>query len=165
MDFLLKVRLDFLSSDGKALGSTRQPCMLQFKSQPIRLLSTFVKLAPLLTGYSSETQTLDVKFNGYTEKNVPTSCVRVVIEQRAEFGKAGGVPEIYSASLKLKSQLPFMRRILWYFKGLIYMWISSMIFLMELLFTLICCTPVIFPRLRLASGSVNNNASQNSATG
>ncbi|KAD3068838.1 hypothetical protein E3N88_36718 [Mikania micrantha] len=115
----ITVRVDFLSSDGKLLGSSRQPIMLQFKSQPIRLVSTFFKLASLLTGYSSEAQTLDVKFRGYTEKDVHTSCSRVVIEQRAEFARRGGVPEIYSASLKIESQLPFVRRMLCpsYFHG------------------------------------------------
>ncbi|KAM0036462.1 putative Seipin family protein [Helianthus debilis subsp. tardiflorus] len=42
------VRVDFLSSDGNVLASTRQPCMLWFKSQPIRHVSTFLKLASVL---------------------------------------------------------------------------------------------------------------------
>lgn len=162
---IFEVRVDFLSSNGKALASTRQPCMLQFKSQPIRLLSTFFKLASILTGYSSETQTLDIKFKGYTEKYVPTSCSRVVIEQRAEFARGGGVPEIYSASLKLESQLPFLKRMLWYWKWLIYMWISIMLFSVELLFTLLCCIPIIFPGVRHRGASSNNNASRNTAPG
>ncbi|KAI3800796.1 hypothetical protein L1987_28892 [Smallanthus sonchifolius] len=142
---IFQVRVDFISSDGKLLGSIRQPCMLKFRSQPIRLVSTFFKLASLLSGYSSETQTLDLKFRGYTEKDVHTSCSRVVIEQHAEFARRGGVPEIYSASLKIESQLPFVRRMLWYSKWLIYMWISIMVYIMELLFLLLCCRPVIFP--------------------
>ncbi|KAL8236087.1 hypothetical protein R6Q59_017168 [Mikania micrantha] len=164
---IFQVRVDFLSSDGKLLGSSRQPIMLQFKSQPIRLVSTFFKLASLLTGYSSEAQTLDVKFRGYTEKDVHTSCSRVVIEQRAEFARRGGVPEIYSASLKIESQLPFVRRMLWYSKWLIYMWISIMMYIMELFFTLLCCQPIIFPWKRSAgaSSSANNDASPNKHSG
>ncbi|KAI3680848.1 hypothetical protein L6452_35625 [Arctium lappa] len=154
---IFQVRVDFLSSDGRPLASIRQPSMLQFKSEPIRLLSTFLKLAPLLTGYSSETQTLDIKFNGYTEKHIPTSCSRVVLEKRAEFVRGGGIPELYGASLKLESQLPFVKRMLWYWKGMIYLWISMMMFMMELLFTLLCCTPIVFPWLR----SSNNNAYRN----
>ncbi|MFS7931428.1 putative Seipin family protein [Helianthus anomalus] len=142
---IFQVRVDFLSSDGNVLASTRQPCMLRFKSQPIRLVSTFLKLASLLTGYSSETQTLDIKFRGYIEKDVHTSCSRVVIEQRAEFARRGGVPEVYSASLKIESRLPFVKRMLWYSKWLIYMWISVTMYIMELLFTLLCCRSIIFP--------------------
>ncbi|KAJ0693413.1 putative Seipin family protein [Helianthus annuus] len=162
---IFQVRVDFLSSDGKLLASTRKPCMLQFKSEPIRLLSTFFKLAYLLTGYPSETQTLDMNFSGYTEKDVPLSCLRVVIEQRAEFAKGGGVPEIYSASLKLESQFPFLKRMLWYWKGLIYMWISITLFITELLFTLLRCTPVIFPWVRRAGGSSINTAAHNKPPG
>ncbi|KAF5764787.1 putative Seipin family protein [Helianthus annuus] len=162
---IFQVRVDFLSSDGKLLASTRKPSMLQFKSEPIRLLSTFVKLAYLLTGYPSETQTLDMNFSGYTEKDVPLSCLRVVIEQRAEFAKGGGVPEIYSASLKLETQFPFLKRMLWYWKGLIYMWISITLFITELLFTLLCCTPVIFPWVRRARGSSINTAAHNKPPG
>ncbi|MFS8015898.1 putative Seipin family protein [Helianthus anomalus] len=162
---IFQVRVDFLSSDGTLLASTRKPCMLQFKSEPIRLLSTFVKLAYLLTGYPSETQTLDMNFSGYTEKDVPLSCLRVVIEQRAEFAKGGGVPEIYSASLKLETQFPFLKRMLWYWKGLIYMWISVTLFITELLFTLLCYTPVIFPWVQRAGGSSINTAAHNKPPG
>ncbi|KAI3824525.1 hypothetical protein L1987_05985 [Smallanthus sonchifolius] len=162
---IFQVRVDFLSSDGKLLATTKKPCMLQFKSEPIRLLSTLVQLASLLTGYPSETQTLDIKFSGYTEKDIPLSCSRVVVEQRAEFAKGGGVPEIYSASFRLESQLPFLKRMLWYWKGLIYVWISIMMFIMELLFTMLCCTPVVFPWVRRVGGSSINNASHNMPPG
>ncbi|KAK9055936.1 hypothetical protein SSX86_027023 [Deinandra increscens subsp. villosa] len=160
---IFQVRVNFLSNDGKILASSRQPLMLQFKSQSIRLVSTFFNLASLLSGYSSETQTLDIKFRGYIEKEVHTYCSQVVIEQRAEFARRGGVPEIYSASLKIESKLPFVKRMLWYSKWLIYMWISIMTYIMELLFTLLCCRPIIFPweRSEGGSGSSNDNASHN----
>ncbi|KAI3764871.1 hypothetical protein L2E82_14888 [Cichorium intybus] len=155
---IFQVRIDFLSSKGNQLASTRQPCMLQFKSQPIRLILTFLNLAPIITGYSDESQTLKIKFRGYTERSDPTSCLRVILEQRAEFTRGAGVPEIYEASLKLESQPPFLKRILWYWKGTIYVWVSVMMFVVELLFILVCCTPVIAP-WRVVS--VNNNSSRN----
>ncbi|KAM0008262.1 putative Seipin family protein [Helianthus debilis subsp. tardiflorus] len=146
---IFQVRVDFLNGDGKCLFSTRQPCMLRYKSQPIRLLLTFLKLAPLITGYSSEAQTLNMKFSGYTEGTVPTSCLRVILEQRAEFTRGAGVPVIYAASLKLESEPPFLKRILWSWKWTIYIWVAVMIFVVELLFTVVCCcTPVIVPRLQ-----------------
>ncbi|XP_071739775.1 seipin-2-like [Rutidosis leptorrhynchoides] len=145
---IFQVRVDFLSGNGQRLASSRQPCMLHFRSQPIRLMLTLLKLAPLITGYSSETQTLKIKFKGYTERNVPTSCLRVILEQRAEFTKGAGVPEIYEAYMKLESQQPFLKRILWSWKGTLYIWTTIMIFMVELLFTLVCCTPVIVPWLQ-----------------
>lgn len=163
--FFLKVRVDFLSGNGQRLASTRQPCMLQFRSPPIRLMLTFLKLAPLVTGYSSESQTLNIKFRGYTERNEPTSCLRVILEQRAEFTKRGGIPEIYEAFLKLESQPPFLKRILWYWKGTVYIWISITIFVVELLFTLVCCTPIIVPWLQPRGNSPINNAPRNNLVG
>ncbi|EPS58247.1 hypothetical protein M569_16568, partial [Genlisea aurea] len=64
---IFQVRVDFLGSDGRPLGSLRRPSMLLYRSQPIRLLSTFLKLGPILTGYTTETQTLKTHFRGFTE--------------------------------------------------------------------------------------------------
>ncbi|CAH1440354.1 unnamed protein product [Lactuca virosa] len=86
---IFQVRVDFLSESGKFLATTTQLCMLHFKSPPIRLLTTFLKLAPLITGYSSESQTVEIKFREYTERKIPTSGVRVVLEPRAQFAKGG----------------------------------------------------------------------------
>ncbi|CAN1283439.1 SEI2 [Linum perenne] len=143
-----KVRLDFLSADGKILTSKSHPCMLKFKSEPIRILLTMFKVVPLVAGYISESQTLRLWIRGFTEGDVPTSCLRVMIEQRAEFGPGGGIPELYDASLTLETYLPFFRRIIWGWKKTIFIWISLITFIMELLFALICCRPVILPRLR-----------------
>lgn len=165
MTISLKVRVDFLSGNGQRLASSRQPCMLHFRSLPIHLMLTFLKLAPLVTGYSSETQTLDIKFRGYTERNIPTSCLRVILEQRAEFTKGAGIPEIYEAYMKLESQPPFLKRILWSWKGTLYIWATIMIFTVELLFTLICCMPIIVPRLQPRRVPSNNSVSPNSQPG
>ncbi|GKC85969.1 adipose-regulatory protein, seipin [Tanacetum coccineum] len=162
---IFQVRVDFLSGNGQRLASTRQPCMLQFRSPPIRLMLTFFKLVPLVTGYSSESQTLNIKFRGYTERNDPTSCLRVILEQRAEFTKGGGIPEIYEAFLKLESQPPFLKRILWYWKGTVYIWISITIFVVELLFTLVCCTPIIAPWLQRRGDSPSYNAPRDNLAG
>ncbi|CAK9148066.1 unnamed protein product [Ilex paraguariensis] len=148
---IFQVRIDFLSTDGKVLASSRHPCMLQFKSQPIRLMLTFLKIAPLLTGYSSESQTLSVKIK--LRGHEPTACLRVIIEQRAEFQHGAGIPEIYAASLNVESELPLLKRILWDWKKTIFIWISMTVFTMELFYTLLCCKPVIMPRVRLRYGS------------
>ncbi|CAN0853616.1 SEI2 [Linum grandiflorum] len=145
---MFQVRLDLLSAEGKILVSKSHPCMLKFKSEPIRLLLTMLKVVPLVAGYISESQALRLRIRGFTEGNVPTSCIRVMIEQRAEFHPGGGIPELYDASLMLESHLPFFRRIIWAWKKTIFIWISLITFMMELLFALLCCRPVILPRLR-----------------
>ena len=159
--FSPKVKLDFLTVNGKTLESSRRPCMLHFKSEPIRILLTFLKIAPLITGYSLESQTLDLHFRGFNERDTPTACLRVTVEPRAEFRPGAGIPEIYAASLALNSELPLLKRILWNWKTTIFIWISMMMFCMELFFTLLCCKPIIIPRARLRGGSTNNNSSHN----
>lgn len=135
--------------------------MLKFKSEPIRLLLTFLKVAPLITGFISESQTLEVRISGYTEGDIPTACVKVIIEQRAEFLFGAGIPEIYGASLTLQTEHPFFKRILWNWKKTIFIWMSISVFIVELLFTLVCCRPLIVPRSKSDDRSSSQNPSQN----
>ncbi|KAK6124165.1 hypothetical protein DH2020_042074 [Rehmannia glutinosa] len=157
---IFQVRVDFLANDGKILGSSRRPMMLQYRSRPIRLLLTLLKVAPILTGYASETQNLKINFRGFTEGNVPTACLRVVIEQRAEFLPGAGIPEIYAATLTLESELPLLKKAIWFWKKTLFVWISMTIFVMELVFALICCKPIIIPKIRLREAT-NRGALQN----
>ncbi|KAF3451336.1 hypothetical protein FNV43_RR07431 [Rhamnella rubrinervis] len=159
---VFQVRVDFLSPNGKPLATSSHPCILQFKSEPIRLLLTFLKVAPLVAGYVSESQTLKVKIRGFKEGDVPTACLRVIIEQRAEYQLGAGIPEIYDAFLVLESELPLFKRIIWYWKKTIFVWISMVSFMMELLFTLVCCRPIIIPRARVRTrdGADNSRATQ-----
>ncbi|KAL4291775.1 hypothetical protein GQ457_14G008920 [Hibiscus cannabinus] len=119
---MFQVRVDFLSINGETLASSSNPCMLKFISEPIRLLLTFFKVAPLLTGYTSETQTLNLKIRGLNEGTVPTACLKVVLEQRAEFRSGAGIPELYDAFLILDSELPFIKRIIWSWRRTIFIW-------------------------------------------
>lgn len=138
--------------------------MLQYRSQSIRLLLTLLKVAPILTGYTSETQNLKINFRGFTEGDMPTACLRVVIEQRAEYSPGAGIPEIYTASLTLESELPLLKRVLWLWKKTLFVWVSMTIFLMELVFALLCCKPIIIPKIRLREAT-NGNAPQNNRPG
>ncbi|KAJ6292714.1 hypothetical protein OIU78_024820 [Salix suchowensis] len=158
---VFQIRADFLSADGKTLASKSHPSILKFKSEPIRILLTFLKAAPLLAGYISESQTLALKIKGFTERDMPTSCVKVIIEQRAEYRPGAGIPEIYDASIVLESELPLLKRIIWCWKKTIFIWTGMVLFMMELLFALICCWSVIFPRARLRDDPAINNSTPN----
>ncbi|KAI5570909.1 hypothetical protein POPTR_011G072200v4 [Populus trichocarpa] len=155
---VFQIRADFLSADGKTLASKSHPSILKFKSEPIRFLLTFLKAAPLVAGYISESQTLALKIKGFTERDVPTSCLKVIIGHRAEYRPGAGIPEIYDASIVLESELPLLKRIIWYWKKTIFIWICMVLFMMELLFALICCRSVIIPRAMLRDGSAINNS-------
>ncbi|ESW31489.1 hypothetical protein PHAVU_002G242400 [Phaseolus vulgaris] len=150
---IFQIKLDFLSFDGKTIWTANQPCMLKFISEPIRLMMTFLKIVPLVTGFISETQTLNIKLRGFVEGNVPTSCLKITLEHRAEYPPGAGIPQIYDSSVIIESELPLFKRIIWHWKLSIFVWISMMAFMMELLFVLVCCLPIIIPRTRQGSGS------------
>ncbi|XP_022720958.1 seipin-2-like isoform X2 [Durio zibethinus] len=131
---MFQVRVDFLSFNGEALATSSHTCMLKFK----------------------KAQTLNLKIRGLNEGIVPTACLRVVLEQRAEYRPGAGIPELYDASLILKSELPFIKRIIWYWQRTIFIWVSITSFIMQLLFTLVCCRPILIPRTRTRHGSANS---------
>ncbi|KAF3324976.1 Seipin [Carex littledalei] len=150
---VFQVRAEFLSSDGKIIYTTSQPCMLRFKSSHMHLLETFIKTWPLVTGYVSEAQIIKIKLKGLKEGMDPTACIRLILEQRAEFKPGAGIPEIYSASLSLESDLPLLKKIIWSWRWTIFVWISAGIFVFELLVALLCCKSVVVPQtVRLATG-------------
>lgn len=132
--------------------------MLRFRSDPVRLILSFLKTAPLITGCISETQTLNVKMKDFIERDVPTSCLKVTLEQRAEFQPSGGIPELYNAYLVLESELPFFKWITWHWKKTVYVWITMMAFITESLFLLLCCRPIIIPINRPEDGSARGTA-------
>ncbi|KAK4770741.1 hypothetical protein SAY87_031273 [Trapa incisa] len=156
---IFQIRVDFLSANGETLASSTHPCMLLFKSEPLHLVLTVLKIAPLIAGYISESQTISVKFQGFTEGHMPTSCLRVLIEQRAEYHPGAGIPEIYDATVILESELPLLRRLLWYWRKTFFIWTVMVSFTVELLFLLICCRPVILPITKRRSNSTGIRAS------
>ncbi|KAG2689308.1 hypothetical protein I3843_09G131800 [Carya illinoinensis] len=158
---VFQIRVGFLSASGKTLASLSHPCMLLFKSEPIRLLLTFLKIVPLVTGYVSESQTLNLKFRGFTEGKMPTACLKIIIEQRAEYHPGAGIPEIYDASLILESELPLFKRIIWYWKKTLFIWMAMMSFMMQLLFTLVCCRSIIIPKARPRDSSAGSSDAPN----
>ncbi|KAJ6802265.1 putative seipin-2 [Iris pallida] len=150
---VFQVRVELLSRNGKVTYSSSQPCMLRFKSSYIRLIETFLKSGSLLAGYSSESQVIRIKMTGLVERTEPTVCIRVILEPRAEYRPGAGIPQIYSASLEVETDLPFLKRILWNWRRTVFIWVVIVLFVLEILIVLICCRPIIFPRTRPSSES------------
>lgn len=93
-------------------------------------------------------QTIKVKFQGFTEDHVPSSCLGVLVEQRAEFRPGAGVPEIYDKTLILDSELPLLKRLLLVLEESCLCLDYDGLIMMELLSVLICCKPVILPKTK-----------------
>ncbi|KAF5460875.1 hypothetical protein F2P56_020714 [Juglans regia] len=139
----MKVRVEFLSGNGKITACSSYPCMLRFKSQPIRFVETFLKSAPLIAGFQSESQVLNIKMNKFTEGLEPTACLKMTLEPRAEYQHGAGIPQVYAASVALESELPKLKKIIWYWRRTLFVWASIMSFLTELVFILAFCRPMI----------------------
>lgn len=154
---VFQVRVDCLSAEGKVLATSRHPSMLPYRSRPIRLLQTSLKIAPLLIGYKSESQTLNLQIRDFIEGNVPTACLNVMIEPRAQYRDGAGLPELYDASLLLQSDLPFFKWILWQWRKTIFIWMSMTFFMTGLLLTFVFCTPMLLPRPRPNEESIDDN--------
>ncbi|ONI12343.1 hypothetical protein PRUPE_4G158200 [Prunus persica] len=122
--------------------------MLRFKRGPIRVIETFLRSAPLIAGLQSETQVLDIKMSDHIEGLEPTACLKVILEQRAEFQSVAGIPQIYAGSLVLQSEIPQLRRFVWYWRRTIFVWTSIISFLTELVFILAFFRPITVPRGR-----------------
>ncbi|XP_059663976.1 seipin-2-like [Cornus florida] len=158
---VFQVRVEFLSANGKVIATSSYPCMLRFKSQPIRYVETIFKSVPLIAGFQSESQILNTNVRDFTERYEPTACFKVILEQRAEYQRGAGIPEIYDASLALESELPQMKRIIWHWRRTIFVWISIMSFLTELVFVLIFFRPLIIPRGRPETASAKKDYHRN----
>lgn len=161
LGFYLQVKAEFLSAAGKVTASSSYPSMLKFKSQSVRFAETIFKTIPLVAGFQSESQTLEFKFSDFTEGIEPTACLRVILEQRAEQQHGAGIPEIYSASVSLKSELPQLKKIIWCWRRTIFVWISIMTFLMELAAILLFCRPLILLHQRKEKSLVIKSHKQN----
>ncbi|KAK8603137.1 hypothetical protein V6N13_085331 [Hibiscus sabdariffa] len=134
---IFQVRVEFLSANGKVTGKSSYPCMLRFKSQTLRFAETVINSIPLITGHRSESQVLNIKMNEFTEGLEPTTCLKVFLEQRAEFQPGAGIPEVYAASIALESELPRLKQMIWYWRRTIFVSISIMWFLAELVMILL----------------------------
>lgn len=133
--------------NGKVSGSSSHPCMLKYKSSVIRFLETALRSGSLLVGYSSESQYVKLEMKFFTEKEDPTLCVRVFINRRAEYKAGSGIPELYAASIKLESELPLFKNIVWKWRRTLFIWIGMSFFIFDLLIVLLCFRPLFMSRV------------------
>lgn len=141
----MKVKVELLSTNGKVTATQSYPCILKYKSQPIRHIQTFIKAGALLAGFESESQTLNIKMAEFTEGLEPTAGLKVSLVQRAEFQPGAGIPEIYAATVAMESELPQLKRVIWIWRRTVFIWASFAIFFMELILMLLICRPLIIP--------------------
>jgi seipin len=133
---------ELLSVNGAVLAKSSHPCMLQFRSFPIRFARTFLMGIPLLLGISSETQKISIEILRHKEGRQRTEAIRVTLVPRAG---TSSPPQLYEAQLFIHSQLPWAKQLVRNWKWTLYVWTSLYIYITFLLLLLFCCKPLIFP--------------------
>ncbi|XP_068664960.1 seipin-1 [Aristolochia californica] len=142
---VFQITAEVISVTGEILERSSQPCMLRFRSPPIRLARTFIMGVPLVLGITGETQEITVKLLKYKELGNPrTEAIRIRLQPRAG---TSSLPELYSSEVRVKSQLPWRKELVRKWKWTFYVWTSVYIYIVLLIILVYWFRPLIFPAM------------------
>ncbi|XAR65856.1 hypothetical protein NMG60_11011834 [Bertholletia excelsa] len=140
---VFQLNAELISTEGDVILKSSQPCMLQFKSLPIRLMQTLLMGIPVLLGIASETQKMSIPLLKHKELAFPrTQSIRVSFISRPG---TSFVPQLYRAEVLVKSEPPWTKKLIHNWKWTFYVWTSLYIYIMLLLILVCCFKPLIFP--------------------
>ncbi|XP_010558582.1 PREDICTED: seipin-1 [Tarenaya hassleriana] len=139
---LFQLKTELLSSKGETISKSSQPCMLTFRSRPIRLARTFAMSVPLVAGVTTESQKMKVDALKHKEKSPRTKAVRVTLLPRA---RTLSLPQLYEAEIVINSRPPWMKRLVYSWKWTLCVWTSLFIYFALLVALLCCCRQLLFP--------------------
>ncbi|KAL3523321.1 hypothetical protein ACH5RR_016155 [Cinchona calisaya] len=142
---VFQVTAELISSNGNILAKSSHPCMLQFRSWPIRMMRTFLMGLPLLLGITAETQRLTIAMLKHKEGFPRTEAIRLTLIPRAG---TYSLPQLYKAEILLKSELPWAKEIVRRWKWSFYVWTSLYAYVMLLIILLSCSRPLILPVMK-----------------
>ncbi|WVZ08862.1 hypothetical protein V8G54_022208 [Vigna mungo] len=138
---VFQLTAELVSVNGHVLAKSSQPCMLRFRSSPIRLARTFLMGVPLVMGISGETQNINVEIVRHKEDHRRSNAIRVTLHPRAG---TSNLPELYEAEILMRSNLPWTKELVRNWKWTFYVWVSLYVYI-GLLMSLVCCyRPVLF---------------------
>ncbi|KAH9310337.1 hypothetical protein KI387_025372 [Taxus chinensis] len=149
---LARVMAELVSGSDKVLAKSSQPCMLPFRSAPVQLAKVFLMGLPLLMGILGETQTLVIHLLDYQEKNIPTESVKIILQPKAW---TSGLPELYSADVDIRSQLPWMKEFTRNWKWTFFVW-STLAFYFLLVGLISCCCKQVLLLRSTTIGKTDN---------
>ncbi|CAH2072608.1 unnamed protein product [Thlaspi arvense] len=139
---LFQLKVELLSLKGETIARSSQPCMLRFRSKPIRLARTFVMSVPLVAGIANEAQTMRVDALTHQEKWPRTKAVRATLIPRAH---TWTLPQLYEAEIVINSNPPWMKRMAYNWKWTLCVWTSMYIYVAVLMTLLWYYRPLLFP--------------------
>nr|GME19141.1 seipin-1 [Ipomoea batatas] len=141
---IFQVAAELISNNGGIVTRSSHPCMLQFRSQPIRLMRELIWGVPLLLGIASETQRIVIPMIRHKEGYPRSEAIRVILMPRAS---TLALPQVYEAEIILKSHLPWMKEVLYRWKWTFYVWVSMYIYMALLVVSLCCFRSLMVPVL------------------
>ncbi|KAF3796181.1 Seipin-1 [Nymphaea thermarum] len=153
---MFQIMAEAIASNGAILAKSSQPCMLRFRSFPVRLIRSFFLLIPLVLEISDETQMIKTLVLKYKETAMRTEQIKVRLQARAG---TMGLPQIYSARIILNSRPPWKKKLVHSWRLPFYIWSSLYVYIMLLVVLVSCCRRVIFP----ASLRLSDNGSESAA--
>ncbi|XP_072978804.1 seipin-1 [Typha angustifolia] len=142
---VFQVTAEVMTHNGDIIASSSQPCILRFRSLPIRLTRTFLMGIPLLVGICSESQTITMEILQYKESRQKTELLRVRLKPRA---LTTDLPQLYASEMVISSKLPWGKEIVHNWKWTFYVWISLHMYILLLIILLCCVKPSVFFRPR-----------------
>ncbi|PIN12896.1 hypothetical protein CDL12_14489 [Handroanthus impetiginosus] len=140
---IFQLTAELVSVGGELVARSSHPCMLQFRSWPIRLMRTFLVAVPLLLGIADETQRLTFPMLKHKEVSYPrTGAIRITLIPRAG---TLSLPQFYDAEVVVKSRLPWTKELVYRWKWTFYVWTTLYMFIMLVMFLVFFLKPLIFP--------------------
>ncbi|CAN0859624.1 SEI1, partial [Linum grandiflorum] len=140
---LFQLSAEVLSASGDVTARTSRPCMLKFRSFPVRMARTFFMGIPLLLGISDETQKIFFQLLKHKEVSYQrTGAIRVTLSPRAG---TSYLPQLYEAEMVINSQLPWSKELLQRWKWTFYVWTSIYIYIGLVIILISCFRILLFP--------------------
>ncbi|KAK7295188.1 hypothetical protein RJT34_18093 [Clitoria ternatea] len=138
---VFQLTAELLSVNGNVIAKSSKPCMLRFRSSPIRLARTMIMGVPLVLGISGETQNINVEILRHKEDNRRSNAIRVTLHPRAG---TSSLPQLYEAEIVINSHLPWAKELVRNWKWTFYVWVSLYVYIVLLIFLLCFFRPLIF---------------------
>ncbi|KAF2286446.1 hypothetical protein GH714_016982 [Hevea brasiliensis] len=157
---MFQLTAEILSSNENVVSKSSRPCMLPFRSLPIRLLQTCLMSIPLVLGISAETQKISVEILKHKEGYPRTKAIRVTLIPRAG---TSYLPQLYEAEILMNSRLPWTKQLVRNWKWTISIWATLYIYIMLVIILICCCRPLLFP-LTIQNFSDHDGIDKNSST-
>ncbi|KAL5566730.1 hypothetical protein UlMin_029894 [Ulmus minor] len=139
---VFQLSAEILSTNAHVVKKSSLPCMLRFRSLPVRLARTFILSLPLIMEITSETQKLTFEILNHKEGYPRTEAIRITLIPRAG---TTYLPQLYEAEIVVKSKLPWSKELVRSWKWTFYVWSSLYIYFIFLITLICCCKQVFFP--------------------